>query len=135
MWAFLIHLRASATWSAPRPTVTPKGTNATPHTTHHTAPHHQHFCTASHPPHTHHATPPAPQPQNNLERIPKNSAHWMAKHFWSESALFEPTYYKGLFAGVKPEHVKKAPKQTKSAAKPAKSALVPAAKDAAKHAL
>lgn len=58
----------------------------------------------------------------------------MAKHFWSESALFEPSYYKGLFPGVKERKDKAASKaakaagKTKSAAKPGKSALVPAAK-------
>jgi hypothetical protein len=38
-----------------------------------------------------------PNPQNNLQRIPKASALWFSKYFWSESARFPEPYYQGMF--------------------------------------
>ncbi|GBF91257.1 beta-glucosidase [Raphidocelis subcapitata] len=36
--------------------------------------------------------------KDNLARIPKASAYWMSKYFWTESARFGAPYYHGLFA-------------------------------------
>ncbi|KAI8476896.1 MAG: beta-glucosidase 1B [Monoraphidium minutum] len=67
--------------------------------------------------------------ENNLERIPKASAHWMARHFWAESALFEPAYYKGLFTPPPPAPLP-APAAKGKAAKAAKAEAKAAAKAA-----
>ncbi|KIZ04410.1 beta-glucosidase [Monoraphidium neglectum] len=52
--------------------------------------------------------------KNGLERVPKASAYWMSKYFWSESALFESSYYKGLYKNRHASKERKARKSSKA---------------------